>query len=237
MGKNKLARWSEFASFENVIQPEISDVASSDHKVKGRWHTQIFSNNSPLVLELGCGKGEYTVGLASKIHDHNFIGVDIKGARMWRGAKTANEQKLANVAFLRTRIEFINSFFETDEVDEIWITFPDPHTGGKNANKRLTSPEFLNSYRSFLKNKGLVHLKTDSSELFEYTKKVVLHNKLDIIFSTDDLYSEKLSDEILSITTHYEKLFLNEGLKIKYLCFSLDKEKNIEDGYKKAKRE
>jgi len=126
VGKNKLARWTELGSYDNVIQPEIEDISGKDHPIKGRWNQELFKNENPIVLELGCGKGEYTVGLANNFPDNNFIGIDIKGARMWRGAKTANEQKLPNVAFLRTRIEFINSFFSEDEVDEIWITFPDP---------------------------------------------------------------------------------------------------------------
>jgi tRNA (guanine-N7-)-methyltransferase len=150
---------------------------------------------------------------------------------MWRGAKTANEKNLGNVAFLRTRIEFINSFFSENEVDEIWITFPDPHPGGRNSNKRLTSPWFLNNYRHLLKSKGLVHLKTDNTELYRYTKRVVSTNCLETIFATDDLYSENLPDEILSIRTHYEKLFINDGLKINYLCFRLEKEKIIQDAF------
>jgi tRNA (guanine-N7-)-methyltransferase len=143
---------------------------------------------------------------------------------------------LPNVAFLRTRIEFINSFFATDEVNEIWITFPDPHPGGRNSNKRLTSPWFLNSYRLFLKDKGLVHLKTDNTELFNFTKTVVTYNNLATVFSTDDLYSERI-DNILSIRTHYEKIFLDAGLKINYLSFRLDKEKTIQDASLKTKRE
>jgi tRNA (guanine-N7-)-methyltransferase len=250
VGKNKLARWTELSAFKNVIQPEIGDISANDHPVKGRWNKEIFKNENPVVLELGCGKGEYTVGLATRFPGNNYIGIDIKGARMWRGAKTADEQKLFNVAFLRTRIEFVNSFFSTDEVDEIWITFPDPHPGRRNSNKRLTSPWFLNNYRLFLKNKGLIHLKTDNAELFNYTKTVATNNNLEIIFESQDLYpinseaepisSQKkfpsgnfgiisLSDDILSIKTHYEKIFLDDGLKINYLSFSLDKEKIIED--------
>jgi tRNA (guanine-N7-)-methyltransferase len=225
VGKNKLARWTELETFNNVFQPAIGDVSGKDHPVKGFWKQQIFKNNNPVILELGCGKGEYTISLATMFPGNNYIGVDIKGARMWRGAKTANEQKLPNVAFLRTRIEFINSFFSEDEVDEIWITFPDPHPGGRNSNKRLTSPWFLNCYRLFLKDKGLIHLKTDNAELFNYSKKVVLENNMDLVCSTNDLYSEEQSDDILSIKTHYEKLFLNDGLKINYLTFRLYKEK------------
>jgi tRNA (guanine-N7-)-methyltransferase len=228
VGKNKLARWTEFGSFNNVIQPQIGDVAGKDHPMKGLWSSELFKNNNPIVLELGCGKGEYTVGLADRFPDSNFIGIDIKGARMWRGAKTANEQNLPNVAFVRTRIEFINSFFSPDEVDEIWITFPDPHQGGRNANKRLTSPFFLNSYRLLLKDKGLIHLKTDNKELYEYTLKTLAYNNLETIFSTNNLYSER-NDKILSIKTHYEKIFLAAGMKITYLSFRLEKNKIIED--------
>jgi tRNA (guanine-N7-)-methyltransferase len=259
VGKNKLARWNELGSFDKVIQPKIGDISTKDHPVKGRWKKDIFKNENPVVLELGCGKGEYTTGLASRFPGKNYIGIDIKGARMWRGAKTADEEKLPNVAFLRTRIEFINSFFCSDEVDEIWITFPDPHPGGRNSNKRLTSPFYLNSYRLFLKNKGLVHLKTDNTELFNYTKTVVTNNNLEIIFATNDLYSGNLkidktspavnspsdlsdsyyslSDDILSIRTHYEKIFLNDGLKISYISFCLNNEKIIEDASRKTKNE
>jgi len=235
VGKNKLARWNELDSFDNVIQPEIGEVAGKDHPIKGKWNSEIFKNDNQLVLELGCGKGEYTVGLATKFPDKNYIGVDIKGARMWRGAKTSNENKLQNVAFLRTRIEFITSFFTTDEVDEIWVTFPDPHPGGKNSNKRLTSPWFLNLYRHFLRNKGIVHLKTDNTELFSYTKSVAEYNEQEILFSSDDLYSEALPDDILSIRTHYENIFLKAGLKINYIKFRLDKEKIFTDGKGKSK--
>jgi tRNA (guanine-N7-)-methyltransferase len=234
VGKNKLARWTEFGSYDNVIQPLIRDVAGKDHPIKGRWNSELFKNNNPIVLELGCGKGEYSVGLAENFPDKNFIGIDIKGARMWRGAKTANEKNLPNVAFLRMRIEFINSFFSRDEVDEIWITFPDPHPGARNSNKRLTSPWFLNTYRLFLKDKGLIHLKTDNKELYEFTMRTLAHNNLQTIFSTNDLYSEQ-SDNILSIKTHYEKIYLTSGIRITYLSFRLEKNKNIENATIKTK--
>jgi len=234
VGKNKLARWTEFGSYDNVIQPLIRDVAGRDHPIKGRWNSELFKNNNPIVLELGCGKGEYSVGLAENFPDKNFIGIDIKGARMWRGAKTANEKNLLNVAFLRTRIEFINSFFSREEVDEIWITFPDPHPGARNSNKRLTSPWFLNTYRLFLKDKGLIHLKTDNKELYEFTMRTLAYNNLQTIFSTDDLYSEQ-SDNILSIKTHYEKIYLTSGIRITYLSFRLEKDKNIENATIKTK--
>jgi tRNA (guanine-N7-)-methyltransferase len=258
VGKNKLARWIELGQFDNVIQPEIGEVSTKDHTIKGRWNEEIFKNRNPIILELGCGKGEYTIGMATMFPGNNYIGIDIKGARMWRGAKTANEQKLPNVAFLRTRIEFITSFFSADEVDEIWITFPDPHPGGRNSNKRLTSPWFLNNYRMFLKNNGLVHLKTDNIELYNYTKTVVSNNNFELTFNTSDLYSENItgelssfmnrapsgdllvnnyqSDKVLSIRTYYEKIFLNEGLKINYISFRLDNEKIVEYDWQKVKR-
>lgn len=240
MGKNKLARWTELGSFPNVIQPLIGDVAGKDHPIKNCWNKELFKNSNPIVLELGCGKGEYTVGLASAFPGKNFIGIDIKGSRMWRGAKTSNDQRLTNVAFLRTRIEFINSFFAEDEVDEIWITFPDPHPGGKNWNKRLTSPWFLNSYRHLLKDNGIVHLKTDNRELYNFTSKVINFNCLGILASSSDLYAESISNfvafkDVTSIRTHYENIFLMAGQKINYLAFRLEKNKNIEYAGTKAR--
>jgi tRNA (guanine-N7-)-methyltransferase len=259
VGKNKLARWIELGSYANVIQPETGDISAKDHPLKGNWNKEFFKHENPVILELGCGKGEYTIGLAARFPSSNYIGIDIKGARMWRGAKSGNEMKLDNVAFLRTRIEFISSFFLTDEVDEIWITFPDPHPGGSNSNKRLTSPWFLNKYRMFLKNKGLVHLKTDNTELFNYTKTVIENNDLEMTFATNDLYSgsfiietrpsgdnllaenpvrqNSVSEEILSIKTHYEKIFLGEGSKINYLSFMLEKGKTIKDTCYRTQKE
>lgn len=236
MGKKKLTRWAELGTFRNVVQP-LTDIKIGDnYPVKGNWNRDIFKNNNPVILELGCGKGEYTIGLSQRFPGKNFIGVDIKGARMWRGAKTAAENKMNNAAFLRTRIEFITSFFGENEVDEIWITFPDPHNGKKNSNKRLTCPWFLNKYREFLKNKGVIHLKTDNSDLFRYTKKIAEKNNLEILFFTADLHSEKKDDDILTIRTHYENMFLKEGLKINYLSFRLDKNKMVEDDFAGEKR-
>jgi tRNA (guanine-N7-)-methyltransferase len=186
VGKNKLARWAEIGTFKNVIQPESGIIPGEDHPIKGAWNEKIFCNQYPIVLELGCGKGEYTIGLSSRFPNRNFIGIDIKGARIWRGAKTAHEKLISNVAFLRTRIEFINSFFAEDEVDEIWITFPDPHNGKRNSNKRLTCPWFLNNYRKFVKNRGIIHLKTDNAELHKYTRSVVKMNDLEILRDTFD---------------------------------------------------
>lgn len=248
MGKNKLARWNELASFSNVIQPSIDDVVEinaddnvtdlrfpsgnvkvKNHSIKGKWHNSVFKNSNPVILELGCGKGEYTIGLAKQFPDRNFIGVDIKGARMWRGAKTSNDESMENVAFLRTRIEFLSSFFAPDEADEIWVTFPDPHPGARNANKRLTSPWYLNSYRSLIKNKSIIHLKTDNRELFSYTEKIVRKNNLELLHCTDDLYSGNLPLDILTVKTHYEKMFLKCGMKICYISFRLDAGKIIID--------
>ena len=224
-----MARWAELGTFTNVIQPETGDLFGKDHPVKGNWRKEIFRNGNPIILELGCGKGEYTIGLSERFHHNNYIGIDIKGARLWRGARIANEKKAGNAAFLRTRIEYINSFFARDEVDEIWITFPDPHTGKRNSNKRLTCPWFLNRYRNILKDNGIIHLKTDNTELFNYTKSLAEKNNLRIITATSDLYSEILADDILSIGTHYENLYLKEGLKINYLSFRLEKNRIIED--------
>jgi tRNA (guanine-N7-)-methyltransferase len=254
VGKNKILRWAELETLDNVIQP-AGLPAGRNHKIKGKWKSEVFRNENPIVLELGCGKGEYTTGLSDIFPDRNFIGIDIKGARMWRGAKTASERQLKNVAFLRTRIEFINSFFTCDEVDEIWITFPDPYPAKRNSNKRLTCPWFLNIYRNFLKNNGIIHLKTDNTELFNYTKKLVTGNGLELLFSTNDLYSvngidkyalknvysvpdkadgaERILDKILSIRTHYEAGFLKEDLTINYLAFRLDKNKVIRHGWDK----
>ena len=229
MGKNKLARWAEMKSFNNVIEPKTEEVYSIDHYLKGNWNKTIFKNDHPVILELGCGKGEYTVGLATRFPLNNYIGIDIKGARLWRGSKTAHENNISNTAFLRTRIEFINSFFREDEVDEIWITFPDPHPKRRSSSRRLTSPNFLNSYRPFLKDGGVVHLKTDNKDLYDYTCEVASRNDLEIIISTDDLYSGLIRNDILSIRTHYEKIFLDKGIKICYLSFRLKKYNAITD--------
>jgi tRNA (guanine-N7-)-methyltransferase len=237
VGKNKLARWAEMKSFNNVIEPPTGDAFGKDHPLKGNWNKTIFRNRHPIVAELGCGKGEYTVGLASRFSKKNFIGIDIKGARIWRGAKTAYENGNKNVTFLRTRIEFINSFFAEDEVDEIWITFPDPHPKRRDTQKRLTSPYFLNSYRSFLKNNGIVHLKTDNRELYNYTSGIVKYNGLEILVSSHDLYSGKIENEILSIRTHYENIFLKQGMKINYISFRLDKNKNVSEPAKEKHAE
>jgi tRNA (guanine-N7-)-methyltransferase len=219
MTKRKLERFAEMASFRNVIQPGFSEVFRKDHPIKGKWRDVFFENDYPLVVELGCGKGEYTVGLANINRHKNFIGIDIKGARIWKGAKTAMESNLKNAMFLRTRIEFISSFFDKDEVDEIWLTFPDPQP--RKRRKRLSSSMFLNQYKSFLKPDGFLHLKTDSHLLYQYTFSLATHNNLCVDLATDDLYhSDFISDE-LQIRTFYEKGYLEQGLRIYYMKFKL----------------
>ncbi|MFC2773210.1 MAG: tRNA (guanosine(46)-N7)-methyltransferase TrmB [Segatella oris] len=223
MGKGKLAKFAEMETFSNVFQYPFSVVDNVPFEMKGHWRELYFKNNHPVVLELGCGKGEYTVELARLYPEMNFIGVDIKGARMWTGAKQAIEAGLKNVAFLRTNIEIIDRFFAESEVQEIWLTFSDPQM--KNAHKRLTSTFFLNRYRKFLVDGGIVHLKTDSNFLFTYTTCMVKENKLPVVFSTEDLYhTEGLDEEthkILSIQTYYESMWIERGLNIRYMKFLL----------------
>jgi len=222
--KNKLQKFSDMSTYPNVVQPSFEEVFGKEHPFKGNWIKDFFHNDHPIVLELGCGKGEYTVGLARKYPDKNFLGIDIKGARMWKGATRSLEEKLFNVGFLRTRIEFIQSFFTRNEVSEIWITFPDPQLKRLRAKKRLTSSGFLNKYREFLTPEGFVHLKTDSRELYDYTLRVIEYNHLEILDKTEDLYGTSRADDILSIRTHYETLFMNQGFTIKYLRFKINTE-------------
>ena len=220
MSKNKLKRFSEMATYPNVIAPQFEEVFRTDYRLKGCWAEEVFGNNNPLVLELGCGKGEYTVALAQKYPKKNFLGVDIKGARMWVGATKALQNNMTNVAFLRTRIEFILSCFMPGEISEIWITFPDPQPQQSRENKRLTSPRFLHSYRQIMKPEGIIHLKTDSQSLFDYTNEVVKSNNLSVLACTDDLYNSGYVDDIMSVQTHYEKMFMDKGFTIKYLKFA-----------------
>jgi len=227
LGKNKLARWTELKGYEHVIEPPFTEVFQKDHELKGKWHSEWFENSSPIVLELGCGRGEYTVGLAENYPQKNFIGIDIKGARMWKGARDTHHKRLPNVTFLRTRIEFIKSFFAPGEVDEIWITFPDPQLKRTREKKRLAGPVFLNLYRSIMKNGGTLHLKTDCRELFDYTLALVQKNELVLISAVTDLYADKPGDPMLSIRTHYEQIFLDRGIPITYLSFRINNEKEI----------
>ena len=217
MGKNKLAKFSDMAGYPHVFQYPYAVLQEQGFPMRGRWNELFFKNDHPIVLELGCGKGEYTVGLGRLFPGKNFIGVDIKGARMWSGAKESLESGMTNVAFLRTSIELIAQFFALGEVSEIWITFPDPQM--KKVNKRLTSTRFMKLYREILAGEGLIHLKTDSQFLFTYTCEMVKANRYPVRVSTDDLYHSGAADEILSIRTYYEQQWLDRGLNIKYLQF------------------
>ena len=255
MSKGKLQKFAEMETFKNVFQYPYSVVSEVPFEVKGHWREQYFHNNNPIVLELGCGKGEYTVGLARVYPDINFIGVDIKGARIYTGAKQALEEGLDNVAFLRTSIEIIDRFFSEDEVQEIWLTFSDPQM--KNVHKRLTSTFFMTRYRRFLIDGGVVHLKTDSNFLFTYTTYMVEKNTLPVLFCTEDLYENELGEEsvvksdmdektreILGIHTYYENQWIERGLNIKYMKFLLPRkcelvEPDVEielDDYRSFKR-
>lgn len=233
MRKSKLERFAEMDTFTNVIQPVFDDISQSDYYLKGKWAEEWFGDKNAIVLELGCGKGEYTLGLAGHNPEKNFIGIDIKGARIWRGAKAALEKGLKNVAFLRTRIGFIESFFAKNEVDEIWITFPDPQPQNGRAKKRLTHPNYLKCYQTFLKKEGIIHLKTDNEQLYKYTLEVIGEGRHELFFSTNDLYDKVSSNgmdsslpdvqvrEAAAIQTFYEQKFLDEGKKICYLKFRL----------------
>lgn len=227
MGKDKLRRFAENQTFACFVQPEFEEIFRRDHPFKGRWRSDFFHNDRPIVLELGCGKGEYTVALAQRDPKRNFIGIDIKGARMWRGAKTATEHRMENVGFIRTRIEFIASFFAPDEVDEIWITFPDPQLRTKRAKKRLTAPLFLTSYARLLRPDGAIHLKTDSKHLYNYTQAVIDRFNLPCEVANSDLYGSGIADDVLSVKTAYEKRFLECGLPITYTRFRLDGRKEF----------
>ena len=221
MPKNKLKRFADMVDYPNVIAPKFGEVFRTDFRLKGRWTHEVFGNDRPLVLELGCGKGEYTVALARKHPEKNFIGVDIKGSRMWVGATDALQHHLTNVVFLRTRIEFITSCFASGEVSEIWITFPDPQPQESRVNKRLTSTRFLQSYSGIMQPEGVIHLKTDSRSLFEYTCQIAERNQLNVSVCTDDLYHSGYADDILSVQTYYEKIFMDQGFTIKYMKFSI----------------
>lgn len=225
MGKNKIARFAENATFEHVLQPSYAELRTADLRFKGRWNADFFKRDAPLVLELGCGGGEYTVGLAQLRPEKNYIGIDIKGARIWRGAKTAKEMGLTNVGFVRTHVDHILRCFGPHEVSEIWLTFSDPQIG--KARKRLTSPLFLNRYKEILKPDGLIHLKTDSPLLYEYTLEQIAEHKLPIHENSAEVYAElvpRVSAEeqaVLNIKTYYEQMWLEEGRKIHYVRFGI----------------
>ena len=226
MSKGKLAKFADMERYENVFQYPYSVIDNVPFEMKGRWREQYFKNDNPIVLELGCGRGEYTVGLARMFPNVNFIGVDIKGARMWTGATEAINEGLGNVAFLRTNIEIIDRFFAEDEVQEIWLTFSDPQM--KNPRKRLSSTFFMQRYRRFLTDGGTIHLKTDSNFLFTYTTYMVERNRLPVLFRTEDLYHtdgfDPQTSTILGIQTYYESQWIERGLNIKYMKFSLPRE-------------
>lgn len=222
MGKNKLKKFAELKEFGCVLEYPREELLKGDFPYRGKWNDSFFQASHPIVLELGCGKGEYTVGLAKNDSGRNHIGMDIKGARIWRGAKTVEEEHIPNAAFLRSEIENISNFFEPGEVDEIWITFPDPQM--QKTRKRLTSTRFLSLYRNILRPGGIINLKTDSPYLYEYTKRLVEKNRFDVITCTDDLYGSGIADPVSSIKTFYEQQWLGRGKKIKLICFRLPAE-------------
>ncbi len=217
MGKNKLKKFRDMETIDFVFQYPFAVLEKEGFPLRGKWHEEFFGNSNPIVLELGCGKGEYTVGLARRFPDRNFIGIDIKGARMWTGACQARSEGLSNVAFIRTNIELIASFFAPGEVAEIWITFPDPQM--KKVRKRLTSTRFLDLYRQIMAPGGIVHLKTDSPFLYTYTGIMARHNGLTVVSDTADLYHSGMVTDILDIHTFYEQQWLDRGLTIKYISF------------------
>lgn len=219
MGKNKLKKFEEMKSFRCVVQMPRTEAIKEENELKGNWNKTFFGSDSPLVLELGCGKGEYTVGLAKRNPDKNYLGIDIKGARIYTGAKTVETEAIPNAGFLRTEIELITSFFGEGEVAEIWITFPDPQL--KKINKRLTCTRFLGRYRQIMGPEGIIHLKTDSPFLYEYTRRLAENNGLEIIRNTADLYSEEGMEMEKEIKTHYECQWLSRGKKIKLLSFRI----------------
>jgi tRNA (guanine-N7-)-methyltransferase len=224
LAKRKLERFAENATFEHFFQPTWESLQEG-FPLKGHWLTDYFRNQHPIIIEIGCGKGEYTVGLAEKYPKSNFIGIDKKGARMWRGARTTKENSLPNVAFVRMRVENIEGVFGQQEVDELWITFPEPQPNSPKTKKRFTSPEFLKRYGNILKPGGLIHLKTDNDMFYNYTLDVIKEFNHTIHYLTEDLYANASNPEVkdvIPVQTHYEKMWLEKGLKIKYVRFQLN---------------
>jgi len=223
--KNKLKRFIENERFHNVIQPSRDELINHSFKFLGKWNELVFKNTNPIVLELGCGKGEYTVNLAKLNPKKNYIGIDIKGARFWRGAKTALDENLENVCFIRTQIELLGYIFDKNEIDEIWLTFPDPQIKYQRRKHRLTNPDFLSIYNSVLKLNGIVHLKTDSEFLHGYTLGLLQGMSITPIFSNHDIYKNlNAPDEVVKIQTHYESIYLKEAKKISYLSFRFNEQ-------------
>jgi tRNA (guanine-N7-)-methyltransferase len=229
LAKRKLERFAENATFKHFFQPSFFDLQAG-FPLQGRWRKDFFHNNNPIIIELGCGKGEYTVALAARYPDKNFIGIDKKGARMWKGGKTSHEEAMPNVAFVRSRAELIGFVFGTEEIDEIWITFPEPQPNSPRSKKRFTSPQFLNRYRQILKPCGILHLKTDSDLVYESTLEVVKTEGHLLHFSCNDLYQYDVDDQVkdvIAVQTHYEKMWLEKGFKIKYMNFSLNPDRSL----------
>lgn len=224
MGKDKLRKWKENAEFNHVFEPPLQDaVKGVDGEMKGKWAKEVFGNDNPITVEFGCGKGEYTVGLARMYPDRNFVGVDIKGHRFWRGAKTSLEEGLPNVAFMRTRLEFIERYFEKEEVSEVWLTFSDPQPKDEKGSKRITSPKFIERYKKILKPGSIINVKSDSKLLYELSKEGYIESGYDILLDSQDVYGElvnRVSEDLrkaLEIKTYYEKRWLEEGKKIHFL--------------------
>jgi tRNA (guanine-N7-)-methyltransferase len=223
--KKKLQHFAENLTFDNLFQLRFDQLTTNGFSHKGRWNNY-FNNTNPIIVELGCGKGEYTIGLAKANPSNNYIGVDIKGARLWRGLKNAREENLTNVAFIRSRVELIEHYFEKDEVSEIWITFPDPQLVGSRERKRLTNQMFLTRYNNFLKKDGMIHLKTDSQSFFEYTLDVIQANNHLLHQQISDLYEYPGEEVVKSIKTFYELKWLKENIPIKYIRFSLSDDRS-----------
>ena len=218
MAKHKLRRFSELETFERTFQYPFP-LLGTDHGLCGNWNKKVFHNDHPIVVELGCGRGEYTVSLAQHFTDRNFIGIDIKGARLWRGAKTINEENILHAAFLRTHIEWLPQFFAPGEIREIWVTFPDPQPQISRENRRITNPKFLKMYRELMGKDGVFHLKTDNIGLFEYTLEMLEKEEGALEVCTKDLYVDTPENFNTSIQTTYEQIFLKKGFKINYLRF------------------
>ncbi|MBD5237606.1 MAG: tRNA (guanosine(46)-N7)-methyltransferase TrmB [Bacteroidales bacterium] len=227
MGKNKLKKFADMKGFSCALEYPREELIKKGFPYKGIWNNEVFAASHPIVVELGCGKGEYTVQLAKSEPDRNFVGVDIKGARMWSGAKEVEEENIPNAKFLRAEIENICSFFAPGEVEELWITFPDPQM--QKVRKRLTSTRFLNLYRRIMKDGGIINLKTDSPFLYEYTRRLVELNGFEVLTNTDDLYGTGNADPVSSIKTYYEQQWLSRGKKIKLLSFRLPAEGELKE--------
>jgi tRNA (guanine-N7-)-methyltransferase len=219
VSKKKLIHFRENLTFQYLFQPGYHELLINFDQ-KSKWHDEFFRNQNPIAIELGCGKGEYTVGLAAKYPEKNFIGIDLKGSRLWRGCKSVEEQELKNVAFIRTRADHLEKLFGPHEIAEIWITFPDPQPG--KARKRLTSPVFLAKYRNIMKENGIIHLKTDNLDFFNYSLEIIKEEHHQLIFATEDLYHSGLMEDVISIQTYYEKIWLDQEKKICYLKFRLN---------------